>query len=325
MAGNIMEDKKELSHLRHAGCIILSYTFGMVAGNLAFPFFIGEHDAFDILRALGMALLAFILGSPLLLLALLSFSLAKKQLEKNALIHCAFACALIPALIGYATKDSLLLFYSFILATPCAIFYGLCLQTKLATGLYPRKKTYLIFGLAITGYLLCGFLGSDWISRRYYAEFLPPALTTAKPLYKTKRHWGFGPGGNEVGLIVYALPEETALEIEQKGVAYLTSVSRSPRRGLYSWSETPMTASRYWTEYMRLPDNHDYSKEIPKIEHYLDRYGYGFGINPPNEFLDIANEALLESSNFYAYPDLGGGGFVLIIPKRRRIIYAYAG
>ncbi|MDP2206496.1 MAG: hypothetical protein Q8K65_09345, partial [Alphaproteobacteria bacterium] len=148
-------------------------------------------------------------------------------------------------------------------------------------------------------------------------------LGTTKPLYKAERSWGFGPGANEVGLIVYALPEEAALEVEQKGITYLTS--RDTQRRRFKWDETPMTASRHWTDYMRLPDKHDYSKETPKIEHYLNRYGYRFGIDPPSEFFDMANKALLESGNFYAYPDRGGGGFVLIIPKKRRIIYAYAG
>jgi len=57
-------------------------------------------------------------------------------------------------------------------------------------------------------------------------SFAPKGLGVSKILYVAEESSGFGPGGNETGVIVYELPENAATEIEKNGVAYLEKISQ---------------------------------------------------------------------------------------------------
>jgi len=125
--------------------------------------------------------------------------------------------------------------------------------------------------------------------------------------------WGFGPGGNETGLIVYKLSETAAERVAAGGVSYLAELG-----GRYSgWKTTPIEHDRRW-----LP-HPEWRKPVPdraSIVHFLDQYG--FGIKVDQQVSAMIDAALSSHGSYYAY---GRTGLVIVIPNTQRAIYAYAG
>ncbi|MCL4677765.1 MAG: hypothetical protein KJ017_04125 [Alphaproteobacteria bacterium] len=165
---------------------------------------------------------------------------------------------------------------------------------------------------------------------QFYLSAVPQEFGVYKILYRQENAWGFGPGGNETGIRVYELPEQTYQIIQQQGLEYLNNLpsakarqvkGRSDWRGKYkNWLETPINVTRHWTDYMSLPDDADYSKEVPSISHYMSAYGFGLRIDP--KIRNLADDALKSPGNYYAY---GRIGVIIVIPQKKRVIYAYNG
>jgi len=320
-----VENTEALSYLRHAACLLFSYIFGMTAGNFIFPFFFGFDETPTATRVIGMTLVTLILYAPLPLLALLFMPLLRKMFETHSFASCAVLYLLIPIAAWVTTKDATLAFYGAVLAAPCAFSHYCCLQTKLAAGRAYPKKLAAAFCVAAFSLALCAYPGGQWTRQAYYAHLLPPELRTEKPLYKIESIEGFGLGGKSAGFAVYPLPEEFALTLEKEGISALQNLTRaSSRQALMGWIETPMGGNPNWTDPAQRHKERAKTAATPKIENYLNKPGIKSPITPPQEFADIANAALAARGNFYTY--LGwGGGFVVVIPKERKIIYAYSG
>jgi len=312
---------------RHIACLVLSYIGGVTAGNFLFPFFFGFDEAPSATRAFGMTLLTLILYAPLPLLALLFMPLLRKMFEARGFASCAVFYLVIPLAAWVATKDFTLVFYGVVLAVPCAFFHYCCLQTKLVAGSAYLKKLAAAFCVAAFSLALCAYPGGPWTRQAHYAHLLPPELRAEKPLYKIESIEGFGLGGKSAGFAVYPLPEEFALKLEKEGISALQNLTRaSSRQVLMGWIETPMGGNPNWTGPAQWHKERakTAATPTPKIEHYLNKPGRKSPITPPQEFADIANAALTARGNFYTF--LGwGGGFVIVIPKQRKIIYAYSG
>lgn len=297
----------------------------MTAGNSLFPFFFGFDEAPTATRVIGMTLATLLLYAPLPLLALLFMPLLRKMFEARGFASCAVFYLVIPLAAWVTTKDFTLVFYGVVLAVPCAFFHYCCLQTKLAAGSAYLKKLAAAFCVAAFSLALCAYPGGQWTRQAYYAHLLPPELRAEKPLYKIENIEGFGLGGKSAGFAVYPLPEEFALKLEKEGISALQNLTRASSHQVFmGWVETPMGRNTNWTDPARRHKKRDESAVAPKIEHYLNKPGRKSPISPPQEFADMANVALFVRGNFYAH--LGwGGGVAIIIPKQRKIIYAYSG
>ncbi|HRI77206.1 MAG TPA: hypothetical protein PLX33_09475 [Alphaproteobacteria bacterium] len=318
-------DTPKLRLRRHIACLVLSYIGGMTVGNFLFPFFFGLDEVPTATRVFGMTLVTLILYAPLPLLAMLFIPLLRKTLEARSFTSCAALYLLIPIAAWVTTKDATLVFYGAVLAVPCAFFHYSCLQTKLAAGRTYLKKPAAAFCVAAFSLALCAYPGGQWARQAYYAHLLPPELRTEKPLYKIESIEGFGLGGKSAGFAVYPLPEEFALTLEKEGISALQNLTRaSSRQVLMGWIETPMGGNPNWTDPAQRHKERAKTATTPKIEHYLNKPGRKSPITPPQEFADIANAALAARGNFYTYLDWGGG-FVVVIPKQRKIIYAHSG
>jgi hypothetical protein len=163
----------------------------------------------------------------------------------------------------------------------------------------------------------CGqlFLGG------YRLTFVPDAMQVSNLLYASEQSWGFGPGGNETGLLVYEMPAAVAAHLRDSGLSYLEELPANIRdgwQGVYSgWRETPIDLDRRWKA-----TSHEGVKfwNSPGIGDYLNQYGYPIPIE--REWEELANRALFAPGSYYAY---GRIGLIIVIPDELRIIYAYNG
>jgi hypothetical protein len=95
--------------------------------------------------------------------------------------------------------------------------------------------------------ILIPWLGLQLLIRRHHLSFVPDAMGVWNLLYVSEESWGFGPGGNETGVIVYEMPRAVAEALQSQGLEYLQKLPRKSRssgnryRGLYSnWHPTPV-------------------------------------------------------------------------------------
>ena len=169
-------------------------------------------------------------------------------------------------------------------------------------------------------------LGAAWyalVLRAHRLRFVPPALEVQRILYAAEESWGWGPGGNETGIIVYAMPEAAREKIEAGGIPWLNGLPGSGRRwqGVYTdWRATPLDAATDET-WVRSSDGMAYGH--CGMGNGIAAYMFsGFCIPFDPEVEALADRALTQSGNFYAY---GRIGILILIPSERRIVYAYNG
>lgn len=148
-------------------------------------------------------------------------------------------------------------------------------------------------------------------------RYIPEGLGANQILFAAEDSWGFGPGGNETGIIVYELPEGVAEKIRHGGADYLAklpprSESSQDWHGRFErWQSTPITLDRAWF---------DENSTVPKIANYLNQYGFGLPIESRIE-RDIDN-AISRQGSFFAY---GRMGMLIVIPESHKVVFAYAG
>ena len=168
--------------------------------------------------------------------------------------------------------------------------------------------------------------------KRHHLSFIPPSMPVESILYVAEEAWGFGPGGNETGIIVYAMPPSVRLSLEQSGTTWLQALPPPANsyewHGRYeNWYTTPTPMARFhWVDRATCPpDSEDryrtlYPAGCPSVAGYMDNYGFGIPFDPEVE--KIVNAALREPGSFYAF---GRIGMLILIPARDLIVYVYNG
>lgn len=178
--------------------------------------------------------------------------------------------------------------------------------------------------IALVGLSGLIWLGYEAILRAHQLSFVPPAMQVTDILYAAEEAWGFGPGGNETGIIVYAMPENTRQRVETDGTDWLNGLagSGSGWKGYYhNWHASPYDAKVPGAFDIWLAKARDETcGHGAGIAAYMFRYGFCIPID--HEVEALANRALSEPGNFYAF---GRIGMLLVIPAENRIIYAYNG
>lgn len=158
----------------------------------------------------------------------------------------------------------------------------------------------------------------------WHLGFVPAGLNVGLILYTKEDAWGFGPGGNETGVIVYELPEHAADRVAAGGGKYLAELSNadgSGSRGHYrNWRTTPIAGEETWL-HRDGTGKPWHAGHRPSIADYLNKYGFGIQIDA--DIPALIDDALWSPGNYYAYGP--GGGLIIVAPNLRRIIYAYAG
>lgn len=133
---------------------------------------------------------------------------------------------------------------------------------------------------------------------------LPPQLGVQKVLYAETDSWGFGPGGNETGVVLYALPLHLAGKNPNSLLTDLT------------WEATPLHGHREWFE----GEGASQTVAGPLLENYLNQYGFGIPVKA--ELASEINHAVSAPGSWYAYTR---HGVIVLMPLSHRVAFIYAG
>jgi hypothetical protein len=166
------------------------------------------------------------------------------------------------------------------------------------------------------------FLFYKAIERKHRLSAVPSELGVKTIIYGEEIIGGFGPGGNETGLIVYKLPDVAADKLSKDGVSYLNGFSYTGKPAYshgtyYKWEETPISSRWNWP--VQLEQSFERTKP-PLISDYLGTYGFSIYVDPEIE-RTIDNTISIPGSYF----SFGRTGVIIISPKEKIVIYAYAG
>ena len=154
--------------------------------------------------------------------------------------------------------------------------------------------------------------------RNRHLSHMPEEMNVTKIIYVSEESWGFGPGGNETGIIFYAMPDAVADNLQTDGLAYLQKLAKPIHkewRGRYpKWQKTPIVIGKRWYSYL------EEKPSSPRISHFMFYYGFRVPLNPRIE--NMVDEAISSEGSYYAY---GRRGLIILMPQFRRIVYAYRG
>jgi hypothetical protein len=150
------------------------------------------------------------------------------------------------------------------------------------------------------------------LEHRFRLWLIPEDLGVWWISYAEQESWGFGPGGNETSVIIYALPEEAARATSASGAAYLNqldSAARPPRdrHNMFGeWKPTPVLEGELGKR--------------ANLAGYLNRYGFGIRINRGIE--TYINSVISSPGSFYAY---GRIGVAIVDPSERKVVFLHSG
>jgi hypothetical protein len=170
--------------------------------------------------------------------------------------------------------------------------------------------------------ILIPFLGFQACTYNHHLKLIPSDMGVWRVTYSLEKVWGFGPGGNETGLIVYDLPKDVAQTIKEQGLDYLSKLPSKKTgrdwRGIYKeWHSTPIPKSK--EVWYQVPVS-DKVRDKPYLDNYLDRYG--FGINVDKSIEDEINNVISSSGSYFSY---GRTGVIIVAPDIEKVFYAYSG
>lgn len=162
-------------------------------------------------------------------------------------------------------------------------------------------------------------VGWKWCERSHRLSLVPDALRVHRVLYAKEEAWGFGPGGNEAGIVAYPLPDNIAKAIEIAGLPYFENLqpnrdqqSRDWRGRFADWKATPVESGPRWK-----PDPGSGRYDI-----YQYICAYGFCIDIDERIETEAAAAVNTPGNYYAY---GRIGMIVVCPGMRRVFFMYNG
>lgn len=185
----------------------------------------------------------------------------------------------------------------------------------------PRAR----FGAFVLSLVLLVVVAS-WVAfkvseRRFVLNAVPQVLQVTSVLYRQEASWGFGPGGNEAGIRVYALPPEVAQALSQQGIAFFNTapahqqppgIGPSGGTRVGPWAATPVVAHDRW------PLN----KATGRLDIFDYICAYGFCIDIDPAVVAQATAVVNSQGNYYAF---GRVGLWVVSPGLKRVLYLYNG
>jgi hypothetical protein len=190
-----------------------------------------------------------------------------------------------------------------------------------------KRRKWLFF---ILGSFMAVFLAWKTLIYNHHLRFVPEAMKVWRVRYVAEEAWGFGPGGNETGIIVYDMPEPVRRVLQEKdGLAWLEALPPNSWQGWQGryegWHATPIPTSEFaWADPASCPpeasDRHlfIYRNGCPSISGYMGTYGFPIPFDADVE--KMVNEALFSPGAYYVF---GRIGMLIVIPARERIVYVY--
>jgi hypothetical protein len=182
--------------------------------------------------------------------------------------------------------------------------------------------------LALTVIAGAALAWAGWalVVRAHHLSFVPEAMNVSWISYVAEESWGFGPGGNETGIIVYPMPDALKDGLSDGGIAWLAAMPPNKRSGwqgrYFDWHETPFAAPDD-PDGLNIWDGEARAESCGHgagIARYMFRYGFCIPFDHGIE--GMVNRALAAPGSYYAF---GRIGMIVLIPAEKRIVYAYNG
>lgn len=155
--------------------------------------------------------------------------------------------------------------------------------------------------------------GCAYYIRDHQLSHVPNALQVREVVYAEEESWGFGPGGNEVGIVVFRVPSHVARQIEQDGIAFFNTMPSNADQNGRGWRGS-------FDEFRRTPvaADHDRGRAWPVACAASGDSSFCVDVEP--KVLALANEAVNAPGSFYAY---GRIGMLVVSPQQRRVYFLY--
>lgn len=152
---------------------------------------------------------------------------------------------------------------------------------------------------------------------------LPAALKIVNITYQNEEVWGFGPGGNETGVLVYSLDAKSWAAIDEHGLAFLETLTHTANHPRHPWpllwEQTPIAQAH--ESWWRIPDPGNYPMgDAPRLMNYLARYGFWIPVNETVK--EEINKTISRSGGFITETRVG---YIIISPEIRRAYFVYSG
>ncbi|MEP1443020.1 MAG: hypothetical protein ABJK39_08425 [Hyphomicrobiales bacterium] len=181
------------------------------------------------------------------------------------------------------------------------------------------KKALVFIFICVIGWKLFVY--------RHHVNLIPAPLGAWWIQYSAEKSFGFGPSGNEAGIIVFAMPEKTREEIENNGISWLKSLPCAGRKRCFpNWEPTPVSTEVTWADKDRCSEFRAdihlilFKNGCPSVSGFLGHGGSSLDLD--EEIEREINAAIFSKGAFYS---ISRSRLLLIIPEDNRIVFAYNG
>lgn len=163
------------------------------------------------------------------------------------------------------------------------------------------------------------------LTYHHHLRFVPEEMNVRSIVYVAEESWGFGPGGNETGIIVFEMPTQVRRQLfGRDGLLWLNALPSPSWRGWYArfggWHTTPPPENPLWYKPEVCPPGSMDKAQCRGIAAFMGRWGFPVPID--HEIEAMVNEALFTPGAYYAF---GRTGVLILIPKQARVVFAYSG
>lgn len=185
-------------------------------------------------------------------------------------------------------------------------------------GSRTRRRLAVVLGVLIATVML----GIGWYRSaedRLWRHRLPVELGPVSTEYRKTADYGFGPGGNSAGIIVFRLTAQAADGLLENGIGPLEQAGRrsgSRSWRFWNWRPTPVVFDERWT---RRGDH--LCGDEPGIGAYIDYAAFRCDVDPT--VIAHVNMILSRPGAYYAYGS--ASSVILVAPREGLVILAFNG
>lgn len=152
---------------------------------------------------------------------------------------------------------------------------------------------------------------------------IPSNTRVEQTIFSKEEAWGLGPGGNEAGLLIYELNSEDAAHLVSrerflKSSDQIRSEIDPADSSYYEWKRTPIPNILQESE-NECADRTESS--TLRIEDYIQQYCYFITVDPA--YKQMVDKIIALPGSYHAFGD--GGSLIIVAPRQRKIVLAYAG
>lgn len=170
----------------------------------------------------------------------------------------------------------------------------------------------LLVAIVVLVLIACAYKA---LEAQFYYDRSPRGAGLGSIAYMRTQGWGFGPGGNETGIVVFHLSARSvqALRRDPHGFLLTLSPQNSPPSSGYDcslyeqWRETPLNSEATQNEPMTW-------------QQFSDRYGFGITIS--DVYRRMLDRSFAAPGSYYS---VGRCGTFVFMPNERTAAYMFAG